>query len=63
MDKEHVKGAAEKVEGKVKEAIGRFTGKKRLENQGKADQLKGAAHTATGDAKDAAKEAAKHLKH
>jgi uncharacterized protein YjbJ (UPF0337 family) len=53
MDKEHVKGAADKVVGKTKEAAGHVTGSKKLETKGKVDQVKGAAHTAAGDAKDA----------
>jgi uncharacterized protein YjbJ (UPF0337 family) len=53
MDKEHVKGAADKVVGKTKEAAGHVTGSKKLETKGKLDQVKGAAHTAAGDAKDA----------
>lgn len=63
MNKEHVKGAAQKTKGKIKEAIGHVTGNKKLENQGKADEVKGDAYSAAGDAKDAAKEAAEHLKH
>jgi uncharacterized protein YjbJ (UPF0337 family) len=59
MNNEHVKGAAEKGEGKVKEMAGHVTGDKKLENEGKADQVKGAVHTAVGDAKDSAKEAFK----
>ena len=57
MDKEHVKGAADKAVGKTKEAAGHVTGNKKLETEGKVDQVKGAAHTAAGDAKDAGKEA------
>jgi uncharacterized protein YjbJ (UPF0337 family) len=57
MDKEHVKGAADKAVGKTKEAAGHVTGNKKLETEGKVDQVKGAAHAAAGDAKDAGKEA------
>jgi uncharacterized protein YjbJ (UPF0337 family) len=56
MNNEHVKGAAEKGEGKVKEVAGRVTGDKKLENAGKVDQVKGSVHTAVGDAKDAVKD-------
>ena len=58
MDKNHVKGATEKVEGKIKEVMGRITGNKKLENKGKLDQVKGAA----ADAKDAGKEAIASVK-
>ena len=57
MDKEHVKGAADEVVGKTKEAAGRAVGDKHLEAEGKIDQAKGAAHKAAGDIKDAGKEA------
>ncbi len=57
MDKEHVKGAAEKVGGKGKEAAGHVTGDKNLENEGKVDQTKGAIHKKAGDTKDAGKRA------
>ena len=57
MDKEHVKGAADKTAGKIEEVVGHVTGSKKLETKGKADELKGAAHSAAGDAKDAGKQA------
>ena len=57
MDKEHVKGAADKVVGKSKEVAGHVTGDKRLETEGKVDQVKGTIHKKVGDAKDAGKEA------
>jgi uncharacterized protein YjbJ (UPF0337 family) len=57
MNNEHFKGAAEKGKGRIKEAIGRVTGDRKLENEGKIDQVKGAVHTAVGDAKDSVKEA------
>jgi uncharacterized protein YjbJ (UPF0337 family) len=57
MDKEHVKGAVDKVGGKVKEVAGHVTGDKTLETEGKFDQAKGAVHNKVGDVKDAGKEA------
>jgi uncharacterized protein YjbJ (UPF0337 family) len=62
MEKEHVKGAVEKVEGKVKEAIGHVIGNKKLENEGKVDEAKGAVHNAVGDAKEAGKDAIDSVK-
>ena len=53
MNEEHVKGAAHKVAGKTKEAAGRVTGNKKLETEGKLDQVKGTIHNAVGNAKDA----------
>jgi uncharacterized protein YjbJ (UPF0337 family) len=57
MDKEHVKGAADKVVGKIKEVAGHVTGDKKLETEGKIDQAKGAIHDKVGDAKDAGRQA------
>jgi uncharacterized protein YjbJ (UPF0337 family) len=62
MDEEHVKGATDKVVGKTKEVAGHVTGNKRLETEGKIDQVKGAIHNAAGDAKDAGKAAINTLK-
>ena len=53
MDNEHVKGAADDIKGKVKETIGHVFGDKKLEVEGQLDQVKGAAHKAAGDVKDA----------
>jgi len=52
MDKEHVKGAADKASGAVKEGIGKATGDKSMEVKGKLDKAKGEAREALGDAKD-----------
>ena len=57
MDKEHVRGAADKAKGAIKDAAGKVTGDKEMQAEGKMDKAKGAAHTAMGDAKDAVKNA------
>jgi uncharacterized protein YjbJ (UPF0337 family) len=57
MDKEHVKGAADKAKGAIKDAAGKLTGDKELQAEGKMDKAKGAARSAVGDAKDAVKRA------
>ena len=62
MDKEHVKGAVDTAVGKTKEAVGHGVGSKKLETEGKADQVKGAVRNAAGDAKDAGKEAIEAVK-
>ena len=62
MDKEHVKGAIDNVVGKTKEVAGHVTGNKKLETEGKIDQVKGAVHNAVGDAKDAGKKAIDSVK-
>ena len=57
MDKEHVKGVADKAKGTIKDAAGKVTGDKELQAEGKVDKAKGAAHEAIGDVKDAARKA------
>ena len=57
MDKEHLKGAADKAKGAVKDAAGKLTGDKQMQAEGKIDKAKGAAHEALGDAKDAVRRA------
>ncbi|THA74796.1 CsbD family protein [Streptomyces sp. A0642] len=46
--------AKDKVAGKAKEAMGKMTGNRRMESEGKADQAKGKAKGAVGDARDRA---------
>src|SRR6478609_2295026 len=46
MDKEHVKGAADKAKGAIKEVAGKMTGDKKLETEGKVDKVKGAVQKA-----------------
>ena len=54
MDREHVKGAADKAKGGIKETAGKITGDKELQSEGKLDKAKGDVHNAVGDLKDAA---------
>ena len=56
MDREHVKGTADKVKGQIKDTAGKVTGDKKLESEGKLDKAKGSAHKIAGDVKDAVKE-------
>jgi uncharacterized protein YjbJ (UPF0337 family) len=57
MDREHIKGAADKVKGAVKDTAGKVTGDEKMQAEGKLDKAKGAAHNAAGDAKDTARDA------
>jgi uncharacterized protein YjbJ (UPF0337 family) len=59
MDKEHIKGTADKAKGAIKDAAGKVTGDKELQSEGKMDKAKGDAHKAAGDVKDAVKHATK----
>lgn len=57
MDKEHLKGAADKASGAVKDAVGKVTGNDKLRVEGAIDKAKGEARDVLGDAKDAIKKA------
>jgi uncharacterized protein YjbJ (UPF0337 family) len=59
MDREHVKGAADKAKGAIKDAAGKVTGDKELQAEGKLDKAKGSAHNAVGDVKDFLRDASK----
>ena len=62
MDREHVKGAADKVKVAIKEGAGKLTGDRDPEAEGKWDKAKGDAHRVAGDVKDAARDARDALK-
>ena len=62
MDREHVKGAADKAKGAIKEGAGKLTGDKEMETEGKFDKAKGSAHNVAGDVKDVARKAADAMK-
>jgi len=57
MDKEHVKGTADKAKGAIKDTAGKVTGDKELQSEGKMDKAKGSAHNAAGDVKDSVRKA------
>lgn len=57
MDKQHVKGAADQVSGKLKEQVGKLTGDTSREIGGKAQNIKGKIEEKVGDLKDDARDA------
>jgi uncharacterized protein YjbJ (UPF0337 family) len=59
MNKDQVKGVAEKVKGKVNETVGRATGDTAQEVKGDLQQAAGEVRKAYGDAKENAKDHAK----
>ena len=59
MDREHVKGTADKAKGTIEDVAGKVTGDKKLESEGKLDKAKGSARKAVGDLKDTVKESTK----
>lgn len=48
-------GTADKIKGAVKEWIGKLTGDRRTEAEGRTDRVKGGAKNATGNVTEAAK--------
>ncbi len=62
MDSNNVKGNLEKLGGKIKETVGELTGNDKLKNEGRADQVKGAAHDALGNIKESGRDAAEGIK-
>jgi uncharacterized protein YjbJ (UPF0337 family) len=59
MDREHIKGAADKAKGAIEDTAGKLTGDKELQSEGKLDKAKGDVHNAVGNVKDAARELTK----
>jgi len=57
MDREHVKGTADKAKGSIKDTAGKVTGDRELQSEGKMDKAKGDLHNAAGDLKDAVRNA------
>ncbi len=57
MDREHIKGAADKAKGAIKDTAGKLTGDRKLQSEGKMDKAKGSAHNVAGNLKDAVKDA------
>lgn len=53
MNKDRIQGSAELAKGKIKETAGKATGDKKLEREGKGDQIKGKMHSAIGGLKSA----------
>jgi uncharacterized protein YjbJ (UPF0337 family) len=61
MNNDTVKGEAEKLGGKLKEAVGNVTHNDKLKTEGQAEQAKGAARKAVGQVKDAASDSADYV--
>ncbi len=50
-----MQGTTDKIKGVIKEGLGKVTGDRRTETEGKTDQVKGDAKNAVRDVTDAAK--------
>jgi uncharacterized protein YjbJ (UPF0337 family) len=57
MDKDRVKGATHDVTGKAKTKAGKMLGDEKLENEGRADRVKGKVQSSVGGIKDEIRDA------
>lgn len=57
MDDDRIKGSAQNIKGKVKEAAGDLMGDSKMKTEGKADQVAGKVKNTIGGAKDAIRDA------
>jgi len=55
MDKDRIAGAAKKIKGSVKKAIGKVAGDAKLQSEGEAEKIEGTIQNAFGGFKDALK--------
>jgi uncharacterized protein YjbJ (UPF0337 family) len=60
MNKEEVRGGAEKLGGKIKEQFGKVTGNPVTEQKGREEQVKGQLRETAGKVKDAVEHPSKH---
>jgi len=59
MDKDRIDGAANKVKGSIKEAVGKVTGDTKTQAEGKAQKTAGKAQNTVGGAKDTVRDTLK----
>jgi uncharacterized protein YjbJ (UPF0337 family) len=57
MNRDQIKGAADKAKGAIEDTAGKITGDAKLQAEGKLEKAKGAARSAVGDVKEAVKNA------
>ena len=57
MDKDRIKGVAQKIKGNIEEVVGKMTGNRKLETDGKIDNAAGNVRKAVGEAKDVVRDA------
>jgi uncharacterized protein YjbJ (UPF0337 family) len=57
MNKDHVKGTAKDIAGKVQEKVGELTGSEKQQIKGLKNQAEGTLQKGVGDVKDAFKDA------
>lgn len=61
-NKNTMKGVGNQVAGNAKEAAGKLTGNKKLEAEGRVQELKGDAQRAAGKVEEKAKKAADNIR-
>lgn len=61
MDKDRIAGTAHQAKGAVKETVGKMTGDKKTEADGKAERVAGKVQNAVGGMKDTVRDAVKEL--
>jgi uncharacterized protein YjbJ (UPF0337 family) len=59
VDKDRIKGAANRAKGAIKKGVGKATGDTKLKAEGDAEKAKGKMQNAIGGTKDALREAFK----
>lgn len=57
MDKDRIKGSAQNVKGKVKEAAGKALGDEKMKQEGRGDQVAGKVKNAVGGFRDTVRDA------
>ena len=57
MDKDRIKGSAQNVKGKVKEAAGKALGDEKMKQEGRGDQVAGKVRNAVGGIRDTIRDA------
>ena len=59
MDKDRIEGAAKKVSGSIKEAVGKVTGDSKTQAEGTAEKTTGKVQNTVGGAKDGVRDTLK----
>jgi uncharacterized protein YjbJ (UPF0337 family) len=59
MDKDRIEGAARQVKGTIKEAVGKVSGDRKTEVEGRTEKAAGKVQNAVGGAKDSVRDALK----
>jgi uncharacterized protein YjbJ (UPF0337 family) len=59
IDKDRIKGAAQKIKGSIEKTVGKMIGNRKLEADGKFDEAAGNVRKSIGEAKDVVRDTAK----